>query len=271
MGLKVNSMNNLSDVFSIFSVKDKVVLITGAGRGIGRGIARIFGSAGAKVAINALTDRYAAPLVREINESGGQAFLVLGDLTQSTACDAVVAKVLEHFGKLEVLINNLGDAIFGPVTELEGKLGMSDEAWKRVVDINLTHAFYCSRAAGKEMLKQGFGKVINISSFAAVRGGSQLAAYTAAKSGLVGLTRALALEWAPAIQVNSIAPGIFPDEENMKPEELQARDTQARDTIPLQRVGRPREVGYLALYLASAASDYITGQTIYIDGGLTVK
>ncbi len=261
----------MNDLDTAFSVRDRVVLVTGAGRGIGRGIVRVFASAGAKVAVNALTERTAGPLVRAVNEQDGHAVLALGDVTCPAGADAVIAHTLEYFGKIDVLINNLGDSISRPVTDLEGMPGMSDEEWKAIMDVNLTHVFYCCRGVGRGMLKQGHGKVINISSFAAARGGARTAAYSGAKAAVLALTRALALEWAPTIPVNAIAPGVFPDEEDMTPDELRHRDSEAGSRVPLERVGRPREVGYLALYLASAASDYMTGQTLFLDGGLTVK
>lgn len=256
---------------SPFGVDGKVVLLTGAGRGIGRGIARVLAAGGASVAINAFSDHAAEPLVQSLQAQGHEALLVLGDLTKSSVADTIVARTIEHFGRIDVLINTLGDSISSPVVGDGEKQGMTDDDWQNIIDINLNHIFYCCRAAGRPMLEQGHGKVINIASFMSARGGAQTTAYTAAKSAVTGLTRALALEWAPAIQVNAIAPGIFPDEEAITPEALQARDEGAAERIPLLRVGRPREVGYLAQYLASAASDYMTGQTLYLDGGMTVK
>ena len=253
-----------------FDVSGKTVLITGAGRGIGRGIARVFARNGARVAINALTETYVGPLVEEIGQSGAEALACAGDLTDSSQVDRVVHSVNEQFGFIDVLINNLGDAIRGPVVGVADEEALSDESWASIVDINLTHAFYCSRTVGRQMLDEGRGKVINVSSSSAHSGGEGLAAYTAAKTGLVGLTRALALEWAPRVQVNAIAPGSFPDAETMTEKELQESQLRAKDRIPLGRAGQVEEVGYLAVYLASSASDYMTGQTIYLDGGLTL-
>ena len=261
-----------------FDVAGKTVLITGAGRGIGRGIARVFTRYGAQVAINALTETYVNPLVEDLIRSGGKAAAFVADLTDSATVDDMVRKVSEKSGHVDVLINNLGDSIPGVLTVAEDKQEqdqqkvspISDETWKFIVDINLTHVFYCCRAVGKRMLARGRGKVINISSFAARSGGGGNVAYTTAKTGLVGFTRALALEWAPYnIQVNAIAPGSFPDAEALSEKEMAEADEQAKDRIPLGRSGRPEEVGYLALYLASEASDYMTGQTLHLDGGLT--
>lgn len=263
-----------------FDVAGKTVLITGAGRGIGRGIARVFARFGAQVAINALTETYVNPLVEDLVRSRGKAAAFIADLTDSAAVDDMVEKVTQKFGHLDVLINNLGDSIPGAVAVAEDKQGqdqqkispISDETWKFIIDINLTHVFYCCRAVGQKMLARGNGKVVNISSFAARSGGKGNAAYTTAKTGLVGFTRALALEWAPYnIQVNAIAPGSFPDAEALSEKEMAEADEQAKDRIPLGRPGHPEEVGYLALYLASEASNYMTGQTLHLDGGLTLS
>jgi NAD(P)-dependent dehydrogenase (short-subunit alcohol dehydrogenase family) len=254
-----------------FDVAGKVVLLTGAGRGIGRGIARVFAESRAKVAVNALSDRHAGPLVQSINDAGGEAQLVVGDVTHSDVAERIVAETVARFGRVDVLVNALGDAISHSVAAIDGRQGMSDEEWRMIVDLNLTHVFSTSRAAARRMYDQGHGKIINIASFMVARGGARLASYTAAKAGVVGLTRALALEWAPTIQVNAIAPGIFPDDEVLAREDLRVRDLDARGNIPMQRVGRPREVGYLARFLASPAADYLTGQTIHLDGGLTIK
>ena len=264
---------------SAFDVSGKTILVTGAGRGIGRGIARVLARFGAQGAINALTERHVNPLVAELIRSGGKAAGFVADLTHSVAVDEMIEKVSDKFGQIDVLINNLGDSIPGVVAVAEDKqkkdqqkvTPISDETWKFIIDINLTHAFYCCRAVGRQMLARGCGKVVNISSFAARSGGKGTVAYTTAKTGVAGFTRALALEWAPFnIQVNAIAPGSFPDAEIMPEKERVEADQQAKDRIPLGRSGRPEEVGYLALYLASEASDYMTGQTLHLDGGLTL-
>lgn len=254
-----------------FSVQDKVVLVTGAGRGIGRGIVRVFAARGARVAVNALTPTASKGLVDGINREGGEAHLLLGDLTRPEQAERVVEGAVRHFGGIDVLINTLGDSIPGRVVGDSVRPAMAADDWRRIVDINLTHVFYTSQAAGRHMLAQGGGKVINVSGIAALRGGKGVSAYAAAKSALVGLTRALSLEWAPKVQVNAIAPGSFPDNEEVSVEEMARRDEASRERIPLERVGRPMEVGYLALYLASSASDYMTGQTLYLDGGLSAK
>ena len=164
----------------------------------------------------------------------------------------------------------LGDSIRKPLVALPGTdgKGLSDEELKFIMDINLTEALLCTRAVGPHMLERRSGKVINISSFTAHAGGGDLVVYTAAKAGLVGFTRAQALEWAPyGIHVNAISPGFFPDPVTVGEERAQQTQERCEQTVPLKRAGRLREVGLLALYLASDASDYMTGQTIILDGG----
>jgi len=161
----------------------------------------------------------------------------------------------------------------GPLSDQAAKAPgpLTDEEYRLILDLNLTEAVLCSRAAGPHMLARRSGKVINIGSFASARGGADLTIYAAAKTALVGFTRALALEWAPyGVQVNSIAPGLFPDAVTVGEAGYAERVRNARQSVPLKREGRLREVGLLAVYLASAASDYMTGQTLYLDGGLTL-
>jgi NAD(P)-dependent dehydrogenase (short-subunit alcohol dehydrogenase family) len=147
---------------------------------------------------------------------------------------------------------------------------LSDEEWRFVVDVNLTEAFVGCRAVGEHLLGQGSGRVVNISGFAGGRGNASMAAYSAAKAGLMRLTQVLALEWAPyGVNINAIAPGFFPDPVTSGEGALEAADRNAADgSIPLRRAGRLREVGLLTHFLLSDAADYITGETVYIDGGV---
>lgn len=255
-----------------YDIKGKVILITGAGRGIGRGIAEVLAQAGADVAMNALTNNYVDKSAREIAAASGRKVLpVPADVTKTDAVQKVVDTVLREFGRLDVLVNCLGDALNHPLVKLPDKEGASatDEELKKVIDINLTAALLCTRAVGPHFLSRGNGKIINISSFMAGKGGGDYVLYTLAKSAITGFTRAQALEWAPYnIQVNAIAPGVFPDayilgDKAMLPEAIMNR-------IPAGRAGLAREVGLLALYLASPASDYMTGQTIFLDGGISL-
>jgi len=248
-----------------YDLSGKVAFVTGAGRGIGKGIAQVLAEAGAEVVVNALTPRYVEGLAAEIRKATGRRVIPLvADVTKSDEVERALEQILDEFGALHILVNNLGDAIRKPLVEL------TDGELSTILDLNLTATVLCSRAVGPHMLARRSGKVINIASFASAKGTPALTIYAAAKSALVGFTRALALEWAPhGVQVNAIGPGLFPDPVTVGEEGYRRRVGDAKGTVPLGREGRLREVGLLALYLASAASDYMTGQTLYLDGGLT--
>ncbi|MBN1665410.1 MAG: SDR family oxidoreductase [Deltaproteobacteria bacterium] len=260
-----------------YDITGKVVFITGAGRGIGKGIAQVLAEAGADVAINALTDKYVVDTARDIAAASGRRVLpVLADVTNSEGVQQALDQVFKAFGRIDVLVNNLGDAMRAPLVKLPDRKGQtaSDEQIKKVIDINMTAAILCTRAVGPHMLERRSGKIINTSSYTAGRGGKDVVLYTLAKAAVVGFTRAQALEWAPYnIQINSIAPGFFPEPLNMlnaDEETLKRMSAYIAKITPLGRAGQLREVGLLALYLASSASDYMTGQTLYLDGGLSL-
>lgn len=174
-----------------------------------------------------------------------------------------------------MLVNALGDSIRKPLVALPGKAdggtALSDDDMRFIIDINLTEALLCTRAVGPHMLARRSGKIINIASWTAHQGGRDMVLYTTAKTALAGFTRAQALEWAPfGVHVNAIAPGMFPDVVTSGEERVRQTTRRAAETVPLGRPGRLREVGLLALYLASDASDYMTGQTVLLDGGLSL-
>lgn len=255
-----------------FDVTGKVVLITGAGRGIGKGIAQVLAEAGADIALNALTSKYVEGTASAIAASSGRRVVpVIADVTKADQVQRAVESVLSTFGRIDVLVNALGDAIRKPLVALPGKDGaaVSDDELQFIMDINLTEALLCTRAVGPHMLARRSGKIINISAWTAHQGGRDMVLYTTAKTALAGFTRALALEWAPHnVHVNAIAPGMFPDVVTSGEERFLQSTQRAEQNVPLKRPGRLREVGLLALYLASDASDYMTGQTILLDGGL---
>ena len=258
---------------SEYNIEGKTVIVTGAARGIGKGIARVLAECGARVMVTALTDRYLKPLAEEMAAAGHPIEAITADATDAEDWRRTVDNALERWGQIDVLINNLGDAISKPLVPLPGSAAqgsMTDEEWRFVIDVNLTEAFMGCRAVGPHFLERRSGKVINVAGFAARKGSPNLLAYSAAKAGLTRLTQTLALEWAPyGITVNCIAPGTFPDPETGDPAQVAASRERAGSTVPLGRVGELREVGLLALYLASDASSYMTGETIYLDGGVT--
>ncbi|MBI4200791.1 MAG: SDR family oxidoreductase [Chloroflexi bacterium] len=256
-----------------YNLDGKKALLVGAGRGIGKGIALVLAEAGADIAVVGLTPEGANAVAEMVRSMGRQGLAFAADATDAAAMERLAQRVLGRFGPLDVLVNCVGDSISKPVVALPGGEGegMSERDWRFIVDVNLTQAFTGCRAFGPHMLERKKGAVINISSFAAFRAQARRSAYDAAKAGLGQFTASLALEWAPfGVRVNAIAPGQFPDPEQMTPEEYQRRDKEAGRRVPLGRVGRLREVGLLAVYLASDASAYVTGQTWCIDGGLSV-
>ena len=254
-----------------YSVQGKSVIITGAARGIGKGIARVLAEAGANVMVTALTDRYLKPLAEEMAASGHPIETLTADATKAEDWRKTVDAAMGKWGRIDVLVNNLGDAIRKPLVPLPGGSSdapITDDEWRVVIDVNLTQAFLGCRAVGPHFIERRMGRVINISAFAARKGSPDMLLYSVAKTGLARLTQALSLEWAPyGVNVNCIAPGMFPDPETGDPQQVAASRERAKSDIPLGRVGELREVGLLALYLASDASAYMTGETLFLDGG----
>ena len=257
-----------------FDITGKVVFVTGAGRGIGKGIAQVLAEAGADIAINALTPKYVEPVAAELAAATGRRVVpVVADVTRADGVQRAVGEVLAAFGRIDVLVNALGDSIRKPLVGLPGTEGagdpISDDDLRFIMDINLTEALLCTRAVGPHMLARGSGKVINVAAWTAHQGGREMVLYTTAKTALAGFTRAQALEWARhGVQVNCIAPGLFPDIVTGGEARMRRSVERAKTDVPLGRIGQLREAGLLALYLASSASDYMTGQTILLDGGL---
>ncbi len=242
---------------------NKVAIVTGAGRGIGRAIAIAFAKEGAKVVVNSLHADHAESVAKEIKKSGGVAIAAAGDVSSSKDVTAVFNAAIKKFKKIDILVNNAG------VVHTEPLLEITEKEWNETLAVDLKGTFLCSQAAAKVMKKGG--RIINISSIAGVVGFPQLAPYCASKGGVIELTRELALELAPDINVNSIGPGVI--ETDMTKDLL--ADKKARDgllaSIPLGRAGKPEDIAKAAVFLASDDSSYMTGQTIFIDGGWTVK
>ena len=256
-----------------FDLTGRTALVTGAGRGIGKGIALALAEAGADVGVTALGEANAARVAQEVTALGRRGFGWAADGTRVEPMAALVPRVLAELGPLDILVNCIGDAIRGALasgTEYAGRV-MSEADWHTVIDINLTQAFVGCHVFGPHLLERRDGSVINVSGAAAVRPAAQTTAYAAAKAGLTRFTESLALEWAPyGVRVNAIAPGSFPDPEQLSPEEWQRRQERDTPAIPLRRFGMVREVGLLAVYLSSEAASYVTGQTVGIDGGRTL-
>jgi NAD(P)-dependent dehydrogenase (short-subunit alcohol dehydrogenase family) len=205
---------------------------------------------------------------------GRQGFGWAADATKVAGMEKLRDKAFAELGGVDVLVNCLGDAIRGSVSEMPGSSlhVLNEQEWHHVVDVNLTQAYVGCHVFGPHLIEKGAdASVINISSFAALRPSAAMVAYAAGKAGLTRFTESLALEWAPyRVRVNAIAPGTFPDAYDLSDEDLAKRNADAESSIPLGRVGHPREVGLLAVYLASNAASYVTGQTFAIDGGRTL-
>ena len=248
-----------------FDVTDRVVFITGAGRGIGRGIAEVLAHAGADVALNALTADHVERAAKEIAEASGRRVIpFVGDMTDPLSVAATVEAVYAEFVNVDVLVNGVGDAIGGQLASI------GVDQLERVLDLNLRATLLTSRAIGARFIERRLGKVINISSATAARGGAGLTVYVAGKIAVEALTRALAVEWASFnITVNCVAPGVFPDPRAATPLDPGIVERVVKQ-VPLGRLGDVHDVGQVVRFLASSASDYMTGQTIFLDGGLTL-
>ena len=255
-----------------FDLTGKVVFITGAARGIGRGIADVLAQSGADLALNALTPQYLEPAVAEIAGSSGRRVVpILGDLTDPLCVSDAIGRILAEFGRIDVLVNALGESFGRPLVALPGddRRAMTEDEIDFVVELNLMGTILCTRAVGPYLIEQGSGKVINISSGSAVRP-TDGTIYSVSKAGVEAFTRAQGREWAPHnVQVNAIAPGLFPNPTSHSPETIARLLASLPLRVPAGRFGEIHEVGYLARYLASSESDYMTGQVLRIDGGMT--
>lgn len=250
---------------SMFNLTDKVAIVTGAGRGIGRAIALGFAQAGASVAVAARTAAEIEDTAAKIEAEGGKALAIPTDVRNLDQVTNMLNKTLDSFGRVDILVNNAGGYFYANV------LNMSPRAWEAVINECLNSVFICSRVIGEQMVKQKSGNIINMSSVAGMGPFPGAAHYGAAKAGIISLTKSLAVELAPHnIRVNAIAPGWVhtTGAESFYQQNPKLREDQVAKT-PLGRLGKPEDIAGLAIYLASDASAYVTGATIVINGGLT--
>jgi NAD(P)-dependent dehydrogenase (short-subunit alcohol dehydrogenase family) len=243
-------------------LEGRVAVVTGASRGLGRAMAVALADAGAAVALAARATIDLEETAHLIGQAGGRTLVVPTDVSHYEAVDGLMARAARELGRLDIVVNNAGVAKVAPLVE------MSPADWRSMLDVNLTGVFYGCRAAAARLIAQRAGKIINVASVLGAVGLPGYTVYAATKGGVIALTRTLGVEWARHnIQVNAIAPGWFAtdmtDEAFADP---RIHERLTRD-IPARRIGRAEEVGPLAVYLASAASDFMTGQTIFLDGG----
>jgi NAD(P)-dependent dehydrogenase (short-subunit alcohol dehydrogenase family) len=244
----------------------KVAIVTGAGRGLGRSMAQALVDAGAAVTVAARTGTELDAFVDEVKAMGGQALACPTDITDEIAVQRMVEATVQTFGRLDVLVNNSGILASTPL------LDQPADEWDRVIATNLRGTYLATRAAGRHMVAQGRGKVVNIASNFALQGVAGHAAYSASKAGVIGFTRSMAIEWARHnVQVNAIAPGYFATPLNA---ELRA-DAEALAkvvrAVPARRMGEADELKPWLLLLAGHASDFMTGEVVVIDGGQSVR
>ncbi|MFI5177480.1 MAG: 3-oxoacyl-[acyl-carrier-protein] reductase [Vicinamibacterales bacterium] len=242
------------------SMEGRVALVTGASRGIGRAIARALAARGAAV-VAAAREQHAAAVVDEIRAAGGTAEAASIDVTDGAAVESAVAAALARFGRLDVLVNNAG------IARDQLLLRMKREDWDAVVATNLTAAFTCAQAVLKPMIKQRSGRIINITSVVGQAGNAGQSNYAASKAGLIGFTKALALEVASRnITVNAVAPGLI--ETDMTRAISDGAHATWAERIPLKRLGTPEDVAAAVVFLASDEAAYITGQVLAVNGGM---
>lgn len=242
-------------------LNDQVAIVTGASRGIGRCIALALAGKGAKVVVTARTEDALATLVAEIKAAGGEAVAVAADVAISDDAKRIIDAATESFGRLDILVNNAGITRDGLLVR------MKDEDWDAVLNTNLKGAFACTRAASKVMVKQRYGRIINISSVVGEMGNPGQANYCASKAGLIGLTKSNALELARRnVTVNAINPGFIATD--MTDELSEEAREELASKIPLGRLGDSDDVAQAVLFLASAHAGYITGQALGVNGGM---
>ncbi len=248
----------------LFGLDGEVAVITGAGRGIGEGIAKVFAEAGAHVVLAARRTHEIERVAQEINSANGSALAVTCDVTDSANVNALAEAAVKHFGKLNIWVNNAGGSpLQVPLMELP------EEEWDATLALNLSAVFHCTRTAANHM--EDGGRILNISSIAARSAIAGSGHYSAAKVGVNMLTQAFANELGPRVRVNCVMPGAVPTEIMMKAMKLTENDLPKLEKmlkLPAGRLGTPEDLGASALYLCSPASGWVTGQSIAIDGGM---
>ncbi|PZU61675.1 2-dehydro-3-deoxy-D-gluconate 5-dehydrogenase KduD [Sphingobium sp. PAMC28499] len=245
---------------TIFDLGGKVAIVTGANTGIGQAIALSLAAAGADIAAVGRTP--AEETVEKVRALGRKAEIVSADLSSIEPVQRVVDETIEKLGGLDILINNAG------IIRRADSVDFTEEDWDAVIDTNLKSTFFLAQAAGRHMLAQGSGKIVNIASLLSFQGGIRVPSYTASKSGVAGLTKLLANEWAArGVNVNAIAPGYIATNNTAALQADETRNRQIQERIPAGRWGEASDIGGAAVFLASPAANYIHGHVLAVDGG----
>jgi 3-oxoacyl-[acyl-carrier protein] reductase len=247
------------------SLSNRVAIVTGSGRGIGRAIALRLAEAGANVVVNDIGDgKPVEAVIREIKAMGRQALPVLADVSSASEVERLVGETTSAYGRLDILVNNAG------IARDQLLLRMTEEEWDRVISVDLKSVFLCTRAVLKHMVKQRWGRIISIASIVGIVGNPGQANYASAKAGIIGFTRTIAKEVASrGITVNAIAPGFIETEMTQRLKEEWREELKKR--IPLGRLGSPGDVAEAVAFLASEEAGYITGQVLAVDGGMVIS
>ncbi|GAW93809.1 SDR family NAD(P)-dependent oxidoreductase [Calderihabitans maritimus] len=244
-----------------FRLTDQVALVTGARRGIGRAIAKALAEAGADLVLVARSD--CSSVAGEIEQVGRKAITITADLTEADAPEKIVEGAVKEYGRLDILVNNAGICPFlAPAEQIR------ESGWDKIQDVNLKAVFRCCQAASKQMMKQRRGKIINIASVAGIIADPGASAYAISKAGVISLTKNLAFEWGRYnINVNAVAPGFIGAGMNEKIATMPEISNMMKERTALGRAGQPEDVACAVVFLASSAADYITGETLVVDGG----
>ena len=250
----------------LFELRGRVALVTGASKGLGKSMAMALGEAGADIVMVARGPVKLAETEKEVADMGVRTLTVAADVTIPEDVDKMVSQALAKFGKIDILVNNVGTYVGKPIEE------STTEDWFNLINTNLTSTYLCCRAVGKHMMERQRGKVVNMAAAIGALGARNSSAYCASKGGVIQLTRALAVEWAKYhITVNAIAPGTMETEITAKMLEDPKVRKALEGKIPMNRIGQPSDLAGTVIFLSASGSDYITGQTIFVDGGFSVQ
>ena len=248
-------------ISDLFKLDGKISLVTGSATGIGAGIAVALAQAGAAVACHG-NSRPPDSTCQTISKLDRETIALKGDLSDRNAAASLIESTVRHFGRLDILINNAGMIRRAPAADY------SEDDWDAVIEVNLSSVFRLSQLAGKHMIARGSGKIVNIASLLSFQGGITVPAYAASKGGVAQLTKALANEWASkGINVNAIAPGYIRTDNTAALQQNETRNRQILERIPAGRWGEPSDIAGAAVFLSSAASDYVNGHVLVVDGG----